>query len=223
VSRAPRPFHSAPRPAVGADVWIEDLVGGPWPSVVTGHQDSLVRIAAPRLGNERVVLPLEEAFTLTYRDREVPCEVPAALVTSALGGDYLLRMMAPPVRLQRRGSVRVPIQLIVRAAARDARGVDASATLAAITENLSADGALVRLEQPLTIGDVLGMAFQCGGVAGTIQATGSVVRCEKRDARTRPWRAAVSFRDIDRVDQDRLVRHLFERQREIRRRELEAG
>ena len=223
MTAAPTPFHAAPRPAVGADVWIEDLVGGPWPSVVTGHQDGMVRIAAPRLGNERVVLPFDETFTLTYRDREVPCEVPAELATVGLGGDYLVRMVAPPVRLQRRGSVRVPIQLIVRADARDVRGVDAARTLAGLTENLSADGALIRLDQALVIGDVIGMAFQCGGVAGTVQATGVVVRCGRREARTRPWRAAVSFRDIERSDQDRLVRHLFERQRDIRRREVEAG
>lgn len=225
MTTGPAPFHAAPRPAVGAEVWIEDLVGGPWPSVVTGHQEDLVRVAAPRLGHQRVALPLDEVFTLTYRDREVPCEAPAVLVAHALGrdgGDFMVRLVAPPVRLQRRGAVRVPIRLIVRAATRDVREVAAAETVAGLTENLSADGVLVRLDAPLGIGDVIDVAIQCGGVGGTIQATGVVVRCERKEARTRPWRAALAFREIDRADQDRLVRHLFERQRELRRRELEA-
>ncbi|MEW6583344.1 MAG: PilZ domain-containing protein [Actinomycetota bacterium] len=219
-------FHRAPLPPVGAEVWIEDLVGGPWPTEVVGHDGDLVRVAAPRLGHQRVLLPLGETFTLTYRDREVPCEAPAVLLAPAVaagrGGDYLVRLEAPPVRVQRRGAVRVPIRMIVRAEARDVRGAQAQAILAGLTENLSADGALVRLEHPLTVGDVIDVAFQCGGVAGTIQATGVVVRCERRQTRTRPWQAAVTFSDIDRSDQDRLVRHLFERQRELRRREVEA-
>jgi hypothetical protein len=224
------PAHApelAPLPEVGAEVWLEDLIGGPWLCVVAGREGDLVRVEAPRLGRQRVLLPVGEVFTMTYRIRDVPCEAPAMLVDPpdgvALRGDYLVRPMAPPVRLQRRGAVRVPIQLIVRASARDVRQIEATAVLAGVTENVSADGALVRLDHPLVPGDTVGFAMQCGGVAGTIQAVGEVVRCEKGGSRSRPWRIAFTFRDVDRRTQDRLVRHLFERQREFRRHELERS
>lgn len=217
----------APPPQVGTEVWLEDLVGGPWLCVVSGHEGDLVRIEAPRLGHQRVLLPVGEVFTVTYRVREVPCEAPAMLVEPPHGvelrGDCLVRLMAPPIRLQRRGAVRVPIQLIVRASARDVRLVEASSVVSGITENVSADGVLVRLDRPLVPGDRLEFAIQCGGSAGTIQAVGEVVRCEKGSQASRPWRIAFTFRDIDRSTQDRLVRHLFERQRELRRHELETS
>jgi hypothetical protein len=217
---------TAPPPGLGSEVWLEDLVGGPWRTVVSGHEGDLVRVAAPRLGRRRVALPLGESFTLTYRSREVPCEAPAVLEPPGPGGcgrrdEYLVRFLAPPIRLQRRGAVRVPIQLIARAAARDVRGLDAAAVLSGVTENVSADGVLVRLARPLSLGDVVEVAIQCGGVAGTIQGVAAVVRCEKGGTASRPWRVAFAFRDLDPRRQDRLVRHLFERQRELRRRELE--
>lgn len=217
----------APPPDVGAEVWLEDLVGGPWMCVVSGHEGDLLRIEAPKLGHQRVLLPAGEVFTVTYRSREVPCEAPAMLVEPPPGvelrGDYLVRLMAPPVRIQRRGAVRVPIQMIVRASARDVRLVEASSVISGITENVSADGILVRLDRPLAPGDTLEFAMQCGGSAGTIQALGVVVRCENGGQKSRPWRIAFSFADIDTSTQDRLVRHLFERQRELRRHELETS
>ena len=217
----------APPPEAGAEVWLEDLVGGPWMCTVSGHEGDLLRIEAPRLGHQRVLLPVDEVFTVTWRLREVPCEAPAMLVQPPPGievcGDYLVRLMAPPIRLQRRGAVRVPIQLIVRASAVDVRLVEASSVISGITENVSADGVLLRLERPLVPGDTLEFAMQCGGSAGTIQATGVVVRCENGGQKSRPWRTAFSFVDVDRATQDRLVRHLFERQRELRRHELEMS
>ena len=227
MTPAPPP-ETAPPPGPGSEVWLEDLVGGPWLTVVCGREDDLVRVEAPRLGRQRVALPLGEAFTMTYRTREVPCEAPAVLVPPAPGiragrDEYLVRLLAPPIRLQRRGAVRVPIQLIVRATARDVRALDAAAILSGVTENLSAEGALVRLAQPLSVGDVVEVAIQCGGVAGTVQGVAAVVRCEKGGTASRPWRVALAFRDLDPRRQDRLVRHLFERQRELLRRELEEA
>lgn len=217
----------APPPGAGDEVWLEDLVGGPWLCTVSGNEGELLRIGAPKLGHQRVLLPVGEVFTITYRLREVPCEAPAMLVEPPPGveprGDYLVRIMAPPIRLQRRGAVRVPIQMIVRASARDVRLVEASSVISGITENVSADGVLVRLERPLTPGDTMEFQIQCGGSAGTVQAMGVVVRCENGGQKSRPWRIAFSFCDIDRPTQDRLVRHLFERQRELRRHELEMG
>jgi PilZ domain len=217
----------APPPGSGAEVWLEDLVGGPWLCAVAGLEGDLLRIEAPRLGHQRVLLPVGEVFTITWRQREVPCEAPAMLVEPPAGvesrGDYLVRLMAPPIRLQRRGAVRVPIQMIVRASARDVRLVEASSVISGLTENVSADGVMVRLERPLTPGDTMEFALQCGGSAGTIQAVGTVVRCENGGQKSRPWRIACSFTDIDRPTQDRLVRHLFERQRELRRHELETS
>ena len=217
----------APLPKPGTEVWLEDLVGGPWSAEVLAHEGDLVRISAPRIGHQRVVFPLEEAFTLTYRLHEVPCEAPAMLVESPGGiplrGDYLVRLTAPPLRLQRRGAVRVPVQLIVRAEARDIREVDAASIISGTTENLSADGALVRLEHPLAIGDLIEVAVQCGGAAGTVNAVGSVVRCDRQGTRSRPWRVALAFREIEPRDQERLIRHLFERQRDLRRREIEES
>ncbi len=104
---------------------------------------------------------------------------------------------------------------------RESRGADGAPRedVGAITENLSGGGVLLRAAAPFPAGTVLAIRIECGGTVGTLALDGRVVRCDPLDAGDHPWRVALAFVDPPVATQDLLVRFLFERQRELRRRE----
>lgn len=207
----------APFPDRGARVLLDGLPGGPWTTVVEWLDGSMLAIAPPRLGGEVVTLPLGLPFIVAYSSREVPCEVDAQLVERPAPGGrdtYTARLLGEGRRTQRRGTVRVSVHLIVQATLGGRRAVSTGA----ITENLSAGGALLRVKEAIDVGAELTTTVLCGGDAGAIEIAGRVVRCDRVDAEERPFRVAIAFDDLSRPDEDRLVRFIFERQRQMRRR-----
>lgn len=222
MTAAPHIAHdSAPLPGRGVRVLLDGLPGGPWSSVVVALRGDEIVLASPRLGGHGVPLPLRRAFRVAYSHREVPCEVDAELVSGSEPGDdatYRARLIGDPRRMQRRRAVRVPVHLIARADLGDDRD---GMPFGAITENLSAAGALLRAARAIEAGAPLRVAVECGGEAGTLEIGGRVVRCDRVDVAERPWRIAVAFADLSGADEDRLVRYIFERQRELRRRDMD--
>jgi hypothetical protein len=215
-----------PPPERGERVFLDGLPGGPWPTVVDGRDGDLLSIAPPRSGGRRVELPLGRAFTVAYSVREVPCEVDAVLVgaPSSGGADaYVARLTGTVRRMQRRRAVRVPVGLLVQARLDEEGDPDPDAVIGAVTENLSAGGALLRSSRALEPGRELRLSVRCGGTAGTLDLAGRVVRCDRQTGEERPWRLAIAFHDIPAGDEDRLVRFLFERQRELRHRAAGLG
>lgn len=210
---------TAPLPGRGERVMLDGLPGGPWPTVVDSCAAPLVTIAPPRLGGRLVPLPLRRPFLLAYSYREVPCEVDAELVEGPVSGApdrYVARTSGPPRRIQRRRAVRVPIHLMAHASVGDDPD---EVTVGAITENLSAGGALLRSRRPIEAGATLQVDILCGGGTGPLALEGRVVRCDRTSADQRPWRIGLAFVDPPPADEDRLVRFIFERQRELRARD----
>ena len=215
---APPAHETAPYPDRGMRVLLDGLPGGPWTSVVEGLDGAMLALAPPRLGGEIVSLPLGLRFVVAYTSREVPCEVDAELVERPAPdgrASYTARLLGEGRRLQRREAVRVSVHLIVQASI--GGGQEALST-GAITENLSGGGALLRLRHAIEVGSTLTTTVLCGGDAGAIEVEGRVVRCDRVDAEERPFRVAIAFSDIARADEDRLVRFIFERQRQMHRR-----
>ena len=211
---------TAPLPGRGERVMLDGLPGGPWTTIVEHEHDGVLSLSPPRLGGRPVPLPLQRVFTLAYTLREMPCEVDALLVSGPAAdqeGSYVARTTGTTRRIQRRGAVRVGVNLIVRAHLGD--DIDGQA-IGAITENLSAGGALLRLASPMSIGSPMHVAVHCGGSVGELEVTATTVRCDRlEDGGERPWRIAITFADLTVVQEDGLVRFIFERQRELRARE----
>lgn len=210
---------TAPLPGRGERVVLDGLPGGPWTTVVEREGDDVLELAPPRLGGRPVPLPLHRAFTLAWTVREVPCEADARLVSGPGPGEegrYEARTIGPARRMQRRGAVRVPVNLIVHYRLGD--GTDA-AVIGAITENLSAGGALLRLAEPIEAGSRLDVTVHCGGQAGDLTVAAVAVRCDRLESGDRPWRIALAFDELAPAEEDRLVRFVFERQRDLRRRD----
>lgn len=210
---------TAPLPGRGERVVLDGLPGGPWTTVVEREGDDVLELAPPRLGGRPVPLPLHRAFTLAWTVREVPCEADARLVSGPSPGEegrYEARTIGPARRMQRRGAVRVPVNLIVHYRLGD--GTDA-AVIGAITENLSAGGTLLRLAEPIEAGSRLEVTVHCGGQAGDLTVAAVAVRCDRLESGDRPWRIALAFDELAPAEEDRLVRFVFERQRELRRRD----
>jgi len=218
VTPAGPTLAAAPLPGRGERVVLDGLPGGPWTTVVEREGDDLLELAPPRLGGRPVPLPLHRAFTLAWTIREVPCEADARLVSGPRPGEegrYGARTIGPTRRMQRRGAVRVPVNLIVRYRL-DHDHPDAG-TVGAVTENLSAGGILLRLASPIGAGTRLEVTVHCGGQAGDLTVAAVAVRCDRLEAGERPWRIALAFDELDLDQEDRLVRFVFERQRALRR------
>ena len=230
-----RPEETGPWPEKGARVCLDGLPNGPWLATVESRpDDDTLVLAFARRGGLAVVPPGDRAFVVAYSVREVPCEVD---VVSAAGsapgpGDaadgngaptFAVRVVRPPRRMQRRGAVRGPAQLIVRATTPDAGG-DADVgtnTIAAFTENLSASGALLRMPAAVAPGSTLTVTIAPGAPAPVMDLPGRVVRCDRDPVGggRHPWRVALAFADLTTAQEDRLVRYVFTLQRTLRRRE----
>lgn len=218
MSTANQSGDTAPLPEKGTRVLLDGLPGGPWSSVVDGVGEGTLVLDPPRLGGRVVDLPLRRRFTVAYSSREVPCEVDAELVEAPTADHprYTARILGATRRTQRRGAVRVPVHLIVRAILSDEEEPE---VIDAITEDLSAGGALLRMDRMVKAGATLTTTILCGGDVGAVEFQGRVVRCDRVGTEQRPFRVAFAFLDMPRADEDRLVRFLFERQRELRRRD----
>jgi len=206
-------------PVRGQRVVLDGLPGGPWVTVVEHEADGVLGLAPPRLGGRPASLPLQRQFVVSYASREVPCEVDALLVSGPAHGEegaYEARTSGAPRRLQRRGAVRVPVALMAHARLGEDAGTD---LLGGVTENLSAGGALLRLASPIDVDTRMSMTIHYAAAEGDLEVVATVVRSDRISDGERPWRVAVTFVDLTPAQEDRLVRFVLGRRREIRSRE----
>lgn len=230
-----RPPEVGPWPEKGARVCLDGLPNGPWLATVESRpDDDTLVLAFARRGGLSVVPPVGRRFVVAYSVREVPCEVDVVSTAGSVPGPgeatdgngaptFLVNVVRPPRRMQRRGAVRVPVQLIVRATASDSGdevGATAS-TIAAITENLSAGGALLRMPEAVAPGSRITVTLAPGALGPAMELPCRVVRCDREivGAGRHPWRIALAFADLTSAQEDRLVRYVFTLQRDLRRRE----
>jgi hypothetical protein len=212
----PEPGVPGPLPAPGSPVWVENLRPGPLATLAGESRGDRLRLETPRLGGAEVVPPAGAPLRITY-SVQVPCEARGAAVAPGPGDAAGVWMRVAAVdRIQRRGAVRVPVQLIARLGG----GADGHDLESGITEDLSANGVLMRLVSPLAVGTTTNLVVHCGGDAGDLRVPARVVRVDHDPESVRPYRVALAFPDLDRPTEARLVRYLFERLRGLRRREL---
>lgn len=88
----------------------------------------------------------------------------------------------------------------------------------ALTHDLSGGGLRLAFEEDLPVGTELQLKIDIGEHR-PVEATGKVVRsCYREDDGV--VLASIEFLEIDEVDRDRLIRYLFQRQGELRRKGL---
>lgn len=213
---------AGPLPERGARVWVTvDGGDAEWTAIVDGSGGDHLFLTVEAGAGPPPGLDPERRLLVTYSNREVPCEAEAVLATVEAGPERIaLRLAGPPRRNQRRSAVRVPVDLIVRA--RRAGEADDGAvpeTFAAVTENLSAGGVLLRADHAVPVGTELLICLQPGGDAPTMELPSRIVRCDRDPAAVRPWRLAVAFTRTTPAQEEHIIRYLFRIQREARRRE----
>lgn len=205
-----------PPPERGQRVFLDGPPDGPWRSFVTGRAGDLVAMTAPTSSGAAAAPPAGSRLRMEYVLGDVPFEAEAEIVEAPpLGGPggCTARLTRPPSRIQRRGAVRVPVRLFVTASL----GEEEGAAIPAITDNLSAGGALLRTPRPLAVGRQVRLLVECGGATGALELIGRCLRCDRVADGTRPWRVAITFQGLGSATGDRLIRLVLERQREARR------
>lgn len=222
MSRSAAPTReAAPYPERGDRVLLAGLPGGPWSSVIGSRDERQVTLDPPRLGGSVVRLPTGRAFVVSYSRREVPCEIDAEMTGAPAAdgsGPYVARLVGDGRRIQRRSAVRVPTRLVAQAVlAEELDDGGEQVTLGALTDNLSAGGALMRLDRALVVGTPLAMTIDCGGEVGIVDVSARVVRSDLLEPDRKAFHVAVVFVGLSGCDEDRLVRMVFDWQRRMRR------
>jgi hypothetical protein len=203
-------------PAPGSEVWVENLPVGPVATLAGESRGALLRLEPPRLGGTEVVPGPETPLRITYTV-QVPCEARGTAVAPDPADAPGVWMRVGQVqRIQRRDAVRVPVQLIARLSGGD----DGHDLDSGVTEDLSANGVLLRLHSPVEVGVTMNLVVHCGGEAGDVRVAARVVRVDHDGGSARPYRVALAFPDLDHASEARLVRFLFQRLRTLRRRDL---
>jgi len=203
----------APSPERGQRVFLAGAPDGPWRSTVTRRTGDLLALTAPTSRALAAAPPAGSRLRIEYVLGDVPFEAEAEIVEAAAAGGSggcTARLTRAPRRIQRRGAVRVPVRLIVTASLAEEEGV----ATAAVTDNLSAGGALLRTPTALAAGRSVRLVIACGGAAGTLELVGRCLRCDRVASGALPWRAAITFQDIDPATEDRLARLVLDRQGE---------
>lgn len=223
VASSIRPPEDGPPPEAGMTLYLEDRAAGAWLSVVEGREGDVVLLAAPRRGGVGIAVPEGREVTLSYAVRDVPCEVLARWVGGLhiRGGCevVLARMVGSPRRLQRRGAVRVPVQLVVRAHSSEGECEDEAVSVAVVTENLSAGGMLARMAAAAPIGGEWTVTMHLPGERDALELVARVVRCDNDGRGGRPWRIGLAFIGLVPEEEQQIVRYVFRTQREQRARE----
>ena len=206
---------AAPPPERGWRVFVHGPPDGRWASTVTGRRSDLVALAPPVAAVAPVPPPIGTRLRLEYVVGDAPLEAEGEIVAvpaEGATGVYVVRLMGPPSRIQRRGAVRVPVRLVVSASLGDDDGGEA---IGGVTDNLSVSGALLRTPRALGPGRRVRLQV-AGGAGGTLELAGRCVRCDRVADGPRSWRAAITFDDVGPAAEDRLAGLVFDG---LRRRE----
>ncbi len=214
MTTAPKADALGPLPVVGQSVWFENLSSGPAEVCVEELVPPALRTDAPRMAGVEVPVRRGAHLEIFFSSGDVPCNALATVITAPKGrADGTWVLVRSVERLQRRGAVRVPVMLAVRVSC-----AEPEFTVDVVSEDVSSTGILVRSERPLPAADgPLVVTLPVGGAGMTLAAR--VVRAMRADTGDRAWRTALAFMGTSRADEDALVRFVFERQRELRRRE----
>jgi hypothetical protein len=214
--------HTVPDhlPELGTTVALDGLPAGPCVTAVTAREGARLLIDRPRLGGVELAVPAGRRVRLAYRDRvgAVPCLAHAVIDPEMSPEDGAMWIDVHRVdRIQRRRSVRVPVQAPATVLL-DGGGGDAPQPVPAVTEDLSAHGVLLRLGTPLRPEERVTVILRVTGLQPDVRCRSRVVRVVHEPERSQAWAAGVEFLDISGRERDRLARYLARRQRELRRR-----
>jgi hypothetical protein len=219
--------ETGPSPDPGADIFLEGVAGGPWESVLIARSGALITVSAPRRGGQFAGPDAGRRITLCYSVRGVPCELGAVWVEGPIemGGEAVavVRALGGPRRIQRRGAVRVPVTIVARARPANSGALEPGG-IAAITENLSAGGTLLRMREPVEVGDEIAVTIHVPASGDEpMEILGRVVRCDRAPTGNRDWRVALAFDRITAEHERALVGLVFRLQHEQRGRETGMG
>ncbi|MCB0880999.1 MAG: PilZ domain-containing protein [Thermoleophilia bacterium] len=203
-----------PLPTVGQSVWFENLPSGPAEVCVEELVPPALRTDSPRFAGVEVAVRQGSQLEIFFSSGNVPCNARATVIPAPKGrggGPWVL--VRSVERLQRRAAVRVPAMLRVRVS-----GGDPAFEADVVSEDVSSTGILVRSATALPhVDGPLLVTLPVGATGVTLAAR--VVRVTRADAGDRAWKTALAFMGTSRDEEDALVRFVFERQRELRRRE----
>ncbi len=205
-----------PLPAPGQAAWIEGIPAGPLEVCVEQVDAAIVRTDLPRVGGVVIPVRARTSLELHYTAASVPCVARARAVATPAGRPDGLWLVVDSVeRMQRREAVRVPLAVMAHV-----RCDDPCVDEVAATEDISSTGVLLRTTKPIDARGVpMSLTIHLGDGEDDFACLAEVARVLRSPhGGTRPWQVGMCFSGLERVDEERVTRLVFERQRELRKR-----
>lgn len=180
--------------------------------------DRLV-IAAPL--NKGLPLHVEDGHYLVVKVviDKVPYLFSSSLLAKRSGAVALWEIAMPygPKKVQQRNYVRLDVMLPVTVYVPDAQGREKS--LRAVTKDLSGGGALVVLRERLTEGVKCFLVLEVPD-SEPVRTAGEIVRIDQPQADSKVYWTAVKFIGLPESDRDAIIRFIFKKQLELKRKGL---
>lgn len=194
-------------------------------STVVRVEEEEFTVQTPYWKRGIVFVPAGTEIKVRFLDKEQLYEFPAKVLELQSTNEILYRLQRPEEdkirKIQRRQFVRVPVNLLSRLTL-----LDGSTRFTYFVTNLSAGGMFGKVEahafnlQPLRSGELLSgeLDIENREEIKRIEFLGSITRLEPE---AEGWRHfGLKFEHISEADREQLIRYCFERQLELKKKQL---
>ncbi len=184
--------------------------------------DDRLVVASPMKGGAIIPVRPGTVVKVIYTDNVAVYTFSAEVLSQNLSNPSILLLNKPidSKRIQRRNFVRLDTRLTVNLTRLDDKFIPSGETFSATTVDISGGGMMFEGNTLLQMGDVL-EAVICLNEHETVRAIGRIVRIMENPPKSRNrYSVGFEFIIIEETERDKIIRFIFNRQRELRRKGL---
>jgi len=197
----------------------EGINAGAYPSRVEDLTPADITISGPSYKDIPVLLSPGSSVSIQVLCESGICEFESEVQTAQRDPIYLVSMNLPDdfYMVQRRAFVRldcrIPVQYQVVGIGKSPE--ETPPRLETVSKNISGNGICLLLDDPFEVETRLDLYVNLFPERPPIYIMGQVVRCMDitREGGRRTFEAGIAFVQIRQMDQDRIVKYVFEKQR----------
>lgn len=196
---------------------LEDNLSGVYRSRVEDILADRIILALPLSKGVPVPIRVGSRVLVRYFDQSAIYSFTAEVISRATAPRAILAVRLPETvhRVQRRNYVRlddnIPVT-IYKLQEEDLTGFDT------VTKDISGGGVRLEIPHAYELGTELELHLKLP--AARIVAVGKVVRCLQLEAPKKGYNIGIQFTIIEERDRDRIIKYIFDRQRELRKKGL---
>ncbi len=184
--------------------------------------DDRLIVASPMKSGAIVPVRRGTVVKVTYTDNVAVYTFSSEVLSQNISGIPTLILDRPSdsKRIQRRNFVRLDTRLTVNLSLLNEKYIPSGETISATTVDISGGGMMFVCDTNMKVGDVLEAVINLSEKE-TVTAIGRIVRIVENPPKSRNrYSAGFEFTIIEEAERDKIIRFIFNQQRELRRKGL---